>query len=113
MVVGYDGAPPARHALDQAVDLLRDRKGALEVVYVADLPVGVGMGRPASPEAFAEFRRGLDEQARALAEEIRDRLVGTEVVIVMGASAHHHHALPGSVGSSVVRSRTFPALVVP
>jgi hypothetical protein len=28
MVVGYDGSPPAHHALNQAVDLLRDRKGA-------------------------------------------------------------------------------------
>jgi nucleotide-binding universal stress UspA family protein len=145
MVVGYDGSAPARHALDQAVDLLRYRDGALQVVYVAHLPMGVVMGGVASPEAFAEFRLGLDDQARALAEQVRDRLAGqdhpwhfqrrdgavaaeleavaedvqrrygdaAEVVIVLGASAHHHHHVPGSVGSSVLRSQTFPALVVP
>ncbi len=144
-VVGYDGSAPARHALDEAVDLLRYREGALEVVYVAHVPIGLAMGAVASPEAFAEYREGLDEEARALAEQVRDRLAGqdrswhfqrrdgavatelnavaddvqrrygdtAEIIIVMGASAHHHHHLPGSVGSSVVRSQTFPALVVP
>ena len=74
MVVGYDGSPPARHALDQAVDLLRYREGALEVVFVAHLPVGATL----SAAALAEVRQGLDEQARALAEEVRDRLAGQD-----------------------------------
>lgn len=140
-VVGYDGTPPARHALDQAVDLLRYREGALEVVYVAHVPLDVAY----APELLPEVKQGLDDQARALAEEVRHRLAGenhpwhfhrrdgavpaeleavaddvqrrygdtAEIVIVMGASAHHHHHLPGSVGSRVVRSQTFPALVVP
>ena len=136
MVVGYDGSPPARHALDQAVDLLRDRKGALEVVFVAHLPVGATL----SAAAFAEVRQGLDEQARALAEEVRDRLAGqdhpwhfqrrdgavaaelkavaadvhrrygetVEIVIVVGGSAHRYHHVAGSVGSGVVRADYFP-----
>jgi nucleotide-binding universal stress UspA family protein len=141
MVVGYDGTPPARHALEQAVDLLQYREGALEVVYVAHLPESVAL----SPEGLAEVQQGLDQQARVLAEEVYHRLVGedhpwhfqrrdgavaaeliavaddvhrryadaAEIVIVMGASGQHHHHVAGSVGSSVVRSRTFPALVVP
>jgi nucleotide-binding universal stress UspA family protein len=139
MVVGYDGSPPARHALDQAADLLGNREGALEVVFVARPPVGATL----SAEAFAQVREGLDDQARALAEEVRDRLRGqdphfqrrdgavaaelkavaadiqrrngerVEIVIVVGGSAHRCHRIAGSVGSSVVRADTFPALVVP
>ena len=137
----YDGSPPARHALDQAVDLLRYRQGALEVVYVARLPVGATL----SAAALGEVREGLDEQARALAEEVGDRLAGqghswhfqrrdgavaaelksvaaevhrrygetVEIVIVVGSSAHRYHHVAGSVGSGVVRAATFPALVVP
>jgi nucleotide-binding universal stress UspA family protein len=74
MVVGYDGSQPARRALDQAADLLRYREGALEVVYVAHLTVGATL----SPEAIAEVRQAQDEQARALAEEVRDRLAGQD-----------------------------------
>jgi nucleotide-binding universal stress UspA family protein len=141
MVVGYDGSPPARHALDHAADLLRDRKGALEVVFVAHLPVGATL----SAAAVVEVRQGLDEQARALGDEVRGLLVGqdhpwhfqrrdgavaaelkavaadmhrrygdtVEIVIVVGGSAHRYHRIAGSVGSSVVRADTFSALVVP
>lgn len=141
MVVGYDGSPPARHALDQAVDLLQYRDGALEVVFVAHLPVGATL----STAAFAEVRQGLDEEAQVLAEEVRDRLAGqdhpwnfqrrngavaaelkavaadmarrygetVEIVIVVGDSAHRYHHVAGSVGSGLVRGATFPALVVP
>ncbi len=52
------------------MDLLRYRDGPLEVVFVARLPVGVSL----SVAAFAEVRQGLDEQARAVAEEVRGRL---------------------------------------
>jgi nucleotide-binding universal stress UspA family protein len=141
MVVGYDGSPPARHALDQAADLLDHREGVLEVVFVARPPVGATL----SAEAFAPVREGLDDQARALAEEVRDRLRGldcpwnfqrrdgavaaelkavaadirrrygetVEIVIVVGGSTHRCHRIAGSVGSSVVRADAFPALVVP
>jgi nucleotide-binding universal stress UspA family protein len=141
VVVGYDGSLPARHALDQAADLLRNREGALEVVFVAHLPVGATL----SAEAIFEVRQGLDEQGRALAEEVRDRLAGqdhpwhfqrrdgtvavelnavavdvhrrygetVEIIIVVGSAAHRHRHLGGSVGSRVVRADTFPVLVVP
>ena len=141
MVVGYDGSAPARRALEQAVDLLRYREGALEVVFVARLPLGASL----SVAAFAEVRQGLDEQARALAEEVRGQLADqghpwhfqrrdgavaaelkavaadlhrrygdtVEIVIVVGDSAHRYHHVAGSVSSGIVRGATFPALVVP
>ena len=73
-VVGFDGSGPARRALEQAEELLRNREGSLEVVYVADLPVGAGLSAPAPPEVL----HGFDEKHRALAEEVRGRLVGDD-----------------------------------
>src|SRR2546421_13122525 len=71
VVVGYDGSEPARHALDLAADLLRDRQGTLEVVYVAHLPAGAAL----SGRGGAEILRNPDEQANMLAEEVRHRPV--------------------------------------
>ena len=141
VVVGYDGSEPARHALDLAADLLRDREGTLEVVYVTHLTAGAAL----SGEGVTEILRAQDELAALLAEEVRHRLVGedhpwqfqrrdgrvgaelmavatdlhgrygdtAEVVIVVGGSAQRYHRLAGSVGSSVVRSDRFPVMVVP
>jgi nucleotide-binding universal stress UspA family protein len=141
VIVGYDGSEPARHALDQAVDLLDGRDGPLEVVYVAQLPASAAL----SGVALAEIIQGLDDQATALADEVGARLVGedhpwhfhrrdgtvasqlvavatdmhdrygdsAEIVIVVGGSAHRFHHLAGSVGSGVVRSRRFPVMTVP
>jgi Universal stress protein family len=141
MVVGYDGSLPAQRALDQAANALQDRNGALEVVFVAHLPVGATF----SAAAVAEVRQGLDEEARTLAEEVRGRLAGqdcswhfqrrdgavaaglkavaaelqsrygdtAEIVMVVGGSAHWYHHVAGSVALDVVRADTFPALVVP
>jgi hypothetical protein len=44
------------------------------VVYVAHLPVGAAL----SGQAFAQVRQGFDEEARALADEVRDRFAGKE-----------------------------------
>jgi nucleotide-binding universal stress UspA family protein len=141
LVVGYDGSMPARHALNEAADLLRDRQGALEIVYVAHPP----MATEIVPEAMAAAMQGLDVQAGALREEVEDRLRGerhrwhfhrrvgsipaelmavanvlqrrygaeAEVAIVVGGSAHRYHHLAGSVGASVARADRFPVLVVP
>jgi nucleotide-binding universal stress UspA family protein len=141
MVVGYHGTQPARHALDRAVDLLQSREGALEVVYVAPLPESVALspeGLAEVQQGLDEQARVLAEEVyhrlvgedhawhfqrrdgavaaelKAVADDMQRRYAdAAEIVIVIGASAHHHHHVAGSVGSSVVRSRTFPALVVP
>jgi nucleotide-binding universal stress UspA family protein len=141
VVVGFDGSPPARHALDRAAELLQYRSGALEVVFVAHLPVGAAL----SGQAYAEVREGLDEEARTLADEVRDRFAGVaypwnfqrrdgsvpaelksaaaeahrrygdtaDIVIIVGGSAHRYHHFAGSVALSVARADAFPVLVVP
>ena len=141
MVVGYDGSEPARHALQEAEDLLSGREGSLEVVYVAHMPAGAALSAAAVPQVL----QGLDEEEKNLAEEVRARLVeqdhpwhfqrrdgsvpaelmavasdlkgqygdGGEIVIVVGGSAHRVHHVAGGVGSSVARSDRVPVLVVP
>ena len=75
LVVGYDGSPPARRALDAAVVLLHGRAGRIDVVYVALLS-GVAVEPPA-PIAPADMELGLDDIERELhaqaAEQLRDR----------------------------------------
>lgn len=141
MVVGYDGSDPARHALEEAEDLLSTREGSLEVVFVAHMPAGAALSGTAVPQVL----QGLDEEEKNLAEEVRGRLVEQdhpwhfqrrdgsvpaelmavasdlqreygdtgEVVIVVGGSAHRVHHVAGGVGSSVARSDRVPVLVVP
>jgi nucleotide-binding universal stress UspA family protein len=141
VVVGFDGTPPARRALDQAAELLRGRDGALEVVYVSRLPGSAAL----SGVGVAEIVQGYDDQAVALAEEVRARLarldhpwhfqhregtvpaelvaVATDihreygdaatVVIVVGGSAHRFHRLVGSVGAGLIHQDRAPVIVVP
>jgi nucleotide-binding universal stress UspA family protein len=141
MVVGYDGSEPARHALEEAEDLLSDREGSLEVVYVAHMPAGAALSGAAVPQVL----QGLDEEEKKLAEEVHDRLVEqdhpwhfqrrdgsvptelmavasdlqnhygdtAEIAIVVGGSAHRVHHVAGGVGSSVARADRVPVLVVP
>jgi nucleotide-binding universal stress UspA family protein len=68
LVVGYDGSPPARRALDAAVRLLQGRTGRIEVVYVAQLSSLAML----SPAAIAEMESDFDEieqELRAAATE--------------------------------------------
>ena len=75
VVVGYDGTAPASRALDQAAELLKNRDGELEVVYVAHLPASATLpSEPLSAQAAEEVERGFDEEATALAGEVRRRL---------------------------------------
>lgn len=84
-VVGFDGSPPARRALDVAARLLHDRPGGMEVVYVAHLPVAAA----ADPDgrALAELRQSLDDSTRELSTEARARLHATPL---SGAAQHWH-----------------------
>ena len=72
VVVGFDGSPPARRALDRAAHLLQHRDDFLEVVYVTHLPTGAVL----APEALGEIQRGFDDQAGELAQEVRHHLLG-------------------------------------
>jgi nucleotide-binding universal stress UspA family protein len=118
LVVGYDGSPPARRALDAAVRLLQGRTGRIDVVYVAHLS-SVAM---LSPGAIAEMESDFDEieqELRATAAEqlrdcpaawgferrqgiIADELIATAAAI--GAADADSDAGPGSTVAIVVGS---------
>jgi len=138
LVVGYDGSPPARRALDAAVRLLLGRAGRIDVVYVAHLSSLAML----SPGAIAEMQSDFDEieqQLRAAAaEQLRDRVAawgferrqgivpeeliaiataigaaGSTVAIVVGSSSHATHRVVGSVAVSLARHSPVPLVIVP
>jgi nucleotide-binding universal stress UspA family protein len=140
LVVGYDGSAPAVRALDAAVNLLRDRDGSIEVVYVAHLTATEMM----SADAIAEMEQIFDDMAldlRAQAEEqlrgreerwtferrrglIAEQLVaaasrvakanpGDTVVVVVGSSSQASHRMVGSVAVSLARHAPVPLVIVP
>jgi len=138
LVVGYDGSPPASRALDAAVNLLQDRTGRIDVVYVAHLSSLAML----SPGAIAEIESDFDEieqQLRAAAaEQLRDRAAawgferrqgivpeeliaiakaigdaGSTAAIVVGSSSHATHRVVGSVAVSLARHSPVPLVIVP
>jgi nucleotide-binding universal stress UspA family protein len=142
LVVGYDGSPPARRALDAAVLLLHGRAGRIDVVYVAPLS-GVAIEPPA-PIAPADMERGLDDLERELhalaADQLRDRRAdwvfdrrqgntahelvavaaglreadpGGFVAIVVGSSSQPIHRVAGSVAVGLGRHPPVPVMIVP
>jgi nucleotide-binding universal stress UspA family protein len=142
LVIGYDGSPPARRALDAAVLLLDGRAGRIDIVYVALLS-GVA-AEPPAPVAPAEMELGLDDIERELhaqaAEQLRDRgpdwafsrrqgntaheLIavadglreadpGAFVAIVVGSSSQPIHRVAGSVAVGLSRHPPVPVMIVP
>lgn len=139
-MVGYDGSPPAKRALDAAVNLLQDRSGRIEVVYVAHLPSMAAL----SAGAVAELETGFDDieqELRGMAEEQlqgreerwgferRQGLIAEEllaaakdtraahpeatVVILVGSSSLVTHRVVGSVAVSLARHSPVPLVIVP
>jgi nucleotide-binding universal stress UspA family protein len=138
LVVGYDGSPPASRALGAAVNLLQDRTGRIDVVYVAHLSSLAMM----SPGAIAEIESDFDEIEQELrasaAEQLGDRVAawgferrqgivpeeliatataigaaGNTVAIVVGSSSHATHRVVGSVAVSLARHSPVPLVIVP
>ena len=141
VIVGFDGSEPAYRALDAATRLISGRLGTIEIVFVAHLPVGVGL----SSDAQVEVQKGFDaaegefataRRARMEAKEQRwhfqrrDGLVAHEllavadeqrrdygdeatVVIVVGSAVQTYHHVVGSVPVSLVRHARYPIVVVP
>ena len=140
LVVGFDGSPPARRALDAAVKLLQGRAGRIDVVYVAHLS-SLAMLSPAAvaemetdfdeieqdlrtaaaeqlhgSEAAWEFgqRQGIiAEELIATAKDIRDAHGADSVAIVVGSSSHATHRVIGSVAVGLARHSPVPLVIVP
>ena len=140
LVVGYDGSPSARRALDGAVNLLQGRAGRIELVYVAHIsslaalsPGAVGEMESDFEEIEQELRAAAGEQLRgrteswgferrqgliaeeliAAAREIHAARPGATVVIVVGGSALVAHRVVGSVAVGLTRHSPVPLIVVP
>lgn len=140
LVVGYDGSPPARRALDAAVLLLDGRTGRIDVVYVAHVPgaaveppvATVGM-EPGLDQIEQELRAQAAEQLNdcgaawgferrqgntaheliAVATGIRDANPDGFVVVVVGSSSSVIHRVAGSVAVGLGRHPPVPVLIVP
>jgi nucleotide-binding universal stress UspA family protein len=140
LLVGYDGSPPSRRALDGAVRLLAGRPGRIEVVYVAHLPSVAAL----SPGAVAELEIGFDDIEQELRGMASEQLAGLEdrwgfqrrqgliaeellaaasdmgaahpdatVVVLVGSSSHVTHRVVGSVAVSLARHAPVPVIIVP
>jgi nucleotide-binding universal stress UspA family protein len=141
LVVGYDGSEPAQRALTGAAELLRDRTGRMEVVYVAHMPGTVAF----SPYAVAAVQDGMDTEQQLLATRVDETLAGTDVkwhfqrrngeiapsllavaeeqfdaegpstrvVLVVGGSAHKIDRYLNSTPARVIRQDRFEVHVVP
>jgi nucleotide-binding universal stress UspA family protein len=140
LIVGYDGSAPAVRALDAAVNLLRDRDGNIDVLYVAHLTSLEMMSADAIGEmevSFDEIARDLHAQANqqltgreerwqfeqrqgmiteqlvAAAKQILDAHPGETVAIVVGSSSQAAHRMLGSVAVSLARHSPVPLVIVP
>ena len=140
LVVGYDGSPPARRALDAAALLLHGRTGRIDVVYVAHLPgaaveppVATVSMEPGLDQIEQEIHAQAAEQLRdrgaawgfnrrqgntahelsAVAAGIRDANPDEFVVIVVGSSSSVIHRVAGSVAVGLGRHPPGPLLIVP
>jgi nucleotide-binding universal stress UspA family protein len=140
LVVGYEGSPPARRALDAAVGLLQGRTGHIDVVYVAHLPAIDMLSAAAVAEMETSFdeieqdlrtevgellrgreerwtferRQGLiPDELLGVAAHIRDAHPGDNVAIVVGSSSHAMHRVVGSVAVSLARHSPVPVVIVP
>jgi nucleotide-binding universal stress UspA family protein len=141
LVVGYDGTDPAQRALRSAADMLRDRSGRIEVVFVAHIPSAAAF----SAQAIPALREGLDNDERDLAGLVEEELSGTDVkwhfqrrngeiarellaagqeqldaegpsthvVLVVGGSARKIDRYLNSTPVKVIRQDRFEVLVVP
>jgi nucleotide-binding universal stress UspA family protein len=141
LVVGYDGSAPAVRALDSAVNLLHDRDGDLDVLFVAHLTSLEMM----SADAIAEMEESFEQLAQELRAQAAKQLAGREeerwrfqqrrgliaeqlveeaaqtlaahpgdtVAIVVGSSSQAAHRMVGSVAVSLARHSPVPLVIVP
>jgi nucleotide-binding universal stress UspA family protein len=141
LVVGFDGTEPALRALSSAADVLQQRPGRMDVVFVAHVPSTVAL----AAQAISAVREGLDTEERDLAkradeilgdtdvkwrfqrrngeiaaellaagkEELDSEGPSTKVVLVVGGSAHKIDRYLNSTPAKVIRQDRFEVFVVP
>lgn len=82
ILVGFDGSPNARRALEEALDVAKTDT-RFTVVAAAQEPLPTGPAPPVWAEGLEERQRELEDARRRLAEVGRE----AEVVAVLGAPA--------------------------
>jgi nucleotide-binding universal stress UspA family protein len=141
VVVGYDDTDPSRRALLTAIEFLQERPGRLEVVFVAHLPstlslaaqaiAGAEEGLDAEAQELAKTADGIlrdtdvkwhfqrrngeiaPELLAASQEELETEGPNTQVVLVVGGSAHKIDRYLNSTPARVIRQDRFKVVVVP
>jgi nucleotide-binding universal stress UspA family protein len=140
LVVGYDGSPPARRALDAATRLMQGRTGRIHVVYVAHLSSLAMLSPGAVAEMELDFdqveqelrvaaaeqlhgqeapweferRQGLiTDELIAAANAVRDAHPEDTVAIVVGSSSSAAHRMVGSAAIGLARHSPVPLMIVP
>jgi len=95
IVLGYDGTTCATAALEEAVELARERRrGEIVVVYCHEPPPGLSCQLDptcAAAKELREYERGIEEEVKPLLDAAADRIraagVGSEVVMIWGEPA--------------------------
>jgi nucleotide-binding universal stress UspA family protein len=141
LIVGYDGSPPAKRALETSARLLSVRPpGRITVVWVAHLSGAVELSadavtivehdfdqvarelRDAAGEQLAEsglpwdfrWRQGLiPRELIAAAESVQADRPDDVVVILVGSSSSAMHRVVGSVAVSLAHHSPVPVTIVP
>ena len=141
LIVGYDGSPPAKRALDTSVRWLEVRPpGRITVVWVAHLSSAVEL----SADAVAIVESDFDQVAAELRTTVGERLADSHlpwdfqwrqgqiaaeliavaesvqvarpddvVIILVGSSSSAMHRIVGSIAVSLAHHSPVPVTVVP
>ena len=110
IVLGYDGTKCATAALDEAVELARERRrGEIVVVYCHEPPPGLSCQLDptcAAAKELRDYERGIEEEVKpmlnAAAERIRAAGVGSEVLMVWDEPARALPRVAEERGSHVI-----------
>ena len=141
LIVGYDGSPPAKRALETSARLLSVRPpGRITVVWVAHLSTAVELSadavaivesdfdkvaqelRGAAGEQLAEcgvpwdfrWRQGLiSHELIAAAESVQADRPDDVVVILVGSSSSAIHRMVGAVAVNLAHHSPVPVTIVP
>jgi len=141
LIVGYDGSPPAKRALDTSARLLSVRPpGRITVVWVAHLSSTVELSADAVAivehdfdQVAAELRTAVGEQLAgsgvpwdfrwrrglitheliAAAESVQADRPDDVVVILVGSSSSAMHRVVGSIAVSLAHHSPVPVTIVP
>ena len=141
LIVGFDGSPAAKRALDASARLLAVRPpGRITVVWVAHLTSTVRLSadavevvehdfdqvaaelRAMAAERMAgsgvpwdfQWRQGTNaHELIAVAESVRVARPDDVVVIVVGSSSSPMHRMVGSVAVNLARHSPVPVTIVP